>query len=201
MLPRKLEKMKKLEGYLKNLHHNPPKTGINRDPKSKEFLKNFWDYHIWPVMEESSRMSIQYGGDEDIIWIGAMMHDVGLVYKRKNHDILGAKIAHEILLKRGFDKKTAEKVRNIVLRHRCKKEKPETVEEKIVTTADAIAHFSPAYYLGLAVVANEDYQDLMENNFKKLVSDFENKIFFPGEKRKFKKVVGEFKKVFSKRKK
>ena len=193
---KQLEKLKKLEEYVKNLHYNPPKNKLNDNLRRREFLKNLWDYHVWPVMEASCKMSIEYGGDEDIIWLGAIMHDIGLIYTRKNHDISGGKLAYEILIKQGFGKKTAEKVRDIVLRHRCRREKPETVEEKIVTTADAIAHFAPAYYLGLAAIANEDYRGLMADNFKKLVSDYENKVFFPAEKIKLKKAAGEFKKVF-----
>jgi len=198
---KQLEKLKKLEEYVKKLHYNPPKNKINGNARRQEFLKNMWDYHVWPVMESSCKMSIKYGGDEDIIWIGAMLHDVGLIYARKNHDISGAKKVYAILIKQGFDKKTANKVKNIVLCHRCKKIMPETVEEKIITTADAIAHFSPAYYLGLAAIANEDYRGLMANNFEKLVSDYEHKVFFPAEKRKLRKSANEFKKVFMKKSK
>lgn len=194
----KLEKVKKLEEYVKKLYYSPPKNKLNSNAMRREFLKNLWDYHVWPVMESSCKMSIKYGGDENIIWLGAMMHDVGLAYARKNHDVLGSKLAHGILIKRGFDKKTAEKVSKIVLCHRCRGRNPETVEEKIVTTADAIAHFSPAYYLGLATVANEDYRGLMASSFKKLVSDYENKVFFPAEKKKLKKAADEFKKFFMK---
>lgn len=195
------KKLKKLEQDLKELHYNPPKSGINRNPKRREFLRNFWDYHIMPVLEESRRMAKKYKGDENLVCIGAVVHDVGLIYSKKNHDVVGAKKVFDILLNHSFSKDTVAKASNIILCHRCKTKFPKTLEEKIVITADAIAHFSPAYYLGLAVIANEDYKGMMRNNFEKLIRDFERKIFFVPEKRKFKKVVGEFKKVFAKKRK
>ncbi|PJA86851.1 MAG: hypothetical protein CO141_02540 [Candidatus Moranbacteria bacterium CG_4_9_14_3_um_filter_42_9] len=189
-------KIKQLEKAIKNIHYNPPKTGINADPKRREFLKNFWDYHVMTVAEASQKMAVKYGGDKDIIYIGAIMHDIGLVYSKQKHDLVGAVKAYNLLVKKGFGKKMARAASNIALCHRCKEEFPKTVEEKIVASADAIAHFSPAYYLGLAVIANEDYKDLAKNNLKKLIKDYNNKIFFEAEKKKFKKVVKAFKKIF-----
>lgn len=192
-------KIKNLEMAIKKLHHDPPKTGINADPRRREFLKNFWDYHVVTVIEASQKMAVKYGGDKDIAYIGALMHDIGFIYSMKNHDVVGAAKAYDILSKKGFSKKIARAVSNIALCHRCKAELPETIEEKIVATADAIAHFSPAYYLGLAVIANEDYKDLAKNNLKKLIKDYNNKIFFEAEKKKFKRVAKAFKKIFRKK--
>ena len=189
-------KIKELEKELKKLHFNPPKTGINADPRRREFLKNFWDYHVMTVAETSQKMAAKYGGDKDIIYIGAIMHDIGFLYSKQKHDVVGAVKSYNMLVKKGFSKKISRAVSNIALCHRCKAELPKTMEEKIVTSADAIAHFSPAYYLGLAVIANEDYKDLAKNNLKKLIKDYNHKIFFEAEKKKFKKAVKAFKKIF-----
>lgn len=189
-------KIKELEKELKKLYYNPPKSKLNAEPRRREFLKNFWTYHVMPVAETSRKMAIKYGGDKDIVHIGALMHDIGFIYSKQKHDVVGAVKAYNLLVKKGFSQKMARAVSNIALCHRCKQEFPETIEEKIVASADAIAHFSPAYYLGLSVIANEDYKDLVKNNFKKLIKDFDNKIFFELEKKKFKKVVKAFKKIF-----
>jgi len=190
------EKIKSLEKAVRKLHYSPPKTGLNSEPRRKEFLKNFWEYHILSVVEASRIMAEKYKADKEIVHIGALMHDIGSIYSKKDHDIVGAPRAYSILMKRGFGKKMAKAVSEIALCHRCKQRNPETLEEKIVATADAIAHFSPAYYLGLSFIANEDYKGLAKNNFKKLIKDYNNKIFFEAEKKKFKKVVKAFKKIF-----
>lgn len=195
----KTDKIKELEKAIKKLHYDPPKTGVNSDPRRREFLKNFWEYHIVTVMEASQKMAAKYGGDKDIVRIGALMHDVGSIYSEKDHDIVGAPKVYSILMKRGFGKKMAKAASEIAFCHRCKQRYPETLEEKIVATADAIAHFSPAYYLGLSVIANEDYKGLAKDNFRKLIKDYNNKIFFDSEKKKFKKVVKAFKKIFRER--
>ena len=188
--------IKNLEKKIKDLYYNPPKIKSNADPKRKEFLKNFWDYHVAKVMEESMKMAEKYGGDKEVVYIGAMMHDVGFIYSKTRHSVVGAVKAYSILLKNKFGKKIAREVSNIALTHQCKHEFPNTIEEKIVATADAIAHFSPAYYLGLSVIAKEDYKDLAKKNFLKLIKDYDNKIFFETERKKFKRVMKSFKKIF-----
>lgn len=189
-------KIKNLEKKLKKMHYDPPKTGINAHPEHREFLKNFWDYHVAVVVENSDRMAKKEKADKDIVHVGALMHDIGFFYSRKNHDLAGAPVVYQMLVKEKFDKKFARAVSNIAFCHRCKRIKPKTLEEKIVVTSDAIAHFSPAYYLGLSVIANEDYRGLTKNNLKKLIKDFNDKIFFETEKKKFKKAVKAFKKIF-----
>ncbi|HEX7586314.1 MAG TPA: HD domain-containing protein, partial [Patescibacteria group bacterium] len=128
-------KIKNLEKELKKLHYNPSKSGINANPRRREFLKNFWDYHVMQVLEASQKMAAKYGGDKDIVHIGALTHDIGFIYSKQKHDVVGAVKAYNLLVKNGFSKKMARTVSNIVLCHRCKEEFPKTIEEKIVASA------------------------------------------------------------------
>jgi len=189
------QQIEKISKKVKKLFYNPPKK--NMDAVERKLLQDFWDFHIVPVVKESRKMAKKYKADENIVWLGALLHDVSLTEDRKNHDEMSAKKAYEMMVKEGFDKKTAERVKNIALRHRCRKYHPKTLEEKIVTTADALNHFLPSFYLGIAVVASEEYALMMRKNIEKLERDYQHKIFFKDEQRLVKKRLADFKRWFA----
>lgn len=161
-----------------------------------ELLKNFWLHHVLPVLDYSLEMAEQYDADREVTYLGALLHDIALAFDSEPHDELGAVDAKEFLLMHGYDQEVADKVSDIVLRHRCKKFVPQTLEEKIVASADAMAHFLPSYYLGIALVAKEDYPGLVNNTLSKLERDYERKIFFDDEKRKLRERMRDFRKWF-----
>lgn len=190
-----------MEGEIRNLYFYPPKNkeSVFADDK-RELLKNFWEFHVQPVIKYSLEMADKYGADKEVVWLGAMLHDIGILYNGANHDESGAKKADEILRKEGFDKETIHKVSGIVLKHRVKKYPPESLEEKVVATADAMSHFLPSYYLGIAIIAKDDYAGIIENNFLKLEKDYRKKMFFEDEKKQFDERVAEFNRWFGKMK-
>ncbi|PIP26326.1 MAG: hypothetical protein CO140_00395 [Candidatus Moranbacteria bacterium CG_4_9_14_3_um_filter_40_7] len=102
------------------------------DAVEKKMLQDFWDHHIVSVVREARKLAKKYKANDEIVWLGALLHDVSLTIDRNHHDEKSAKIAYDMLIKEGFDKKTAQIVKNIALRHRCRKYKPQTLEEKIV---------------------------------------------------------------------
>ena len=189
------KKIKKLHNKVKKMYHSP-KNADRIEPYRKQMIRDFWDYHVKLVMADSRKLAKKYKADENICWLGALLHDISLIHSEKNHDELSAQEAGEILQKEGFSDETIEKVKNIALRHRVKKYLPQTKEEKIVATADALNHFMPSYYLGLAVIAGEEYNDLMRRNMAKLEHDFGRKIFFPAERKAVRQRLKDFKKWF-----
>jgi putative nucleotidyltransferase with HDIG domain len=190
-----IKKIQKLEREVKRMYCNPAK-GVTDDSVRRQMFQDFWTHHIAPVVAESKKLAKKYGGDPEVAWIGALLHDISLLDDDKLHDEMSAKKAQQMLIDRGFDKKLAEKVSNVALTHRVKKYTPKTLEEKIVTTADAMNHFMPSFYLGIAVIASAEYSDLMKKNMEKLERDYENKIFFADEKKQVKQRLKDFKRWF-----
>ncbi|MFA6974043.1 MAG: HD domain-containing protein [Parcubacteria group bacterium] len=189
------QQIEKLAKKIKKMYYSPEKSkGV--DEVKQKMLQDFWDHHIVPVTKEARRLAKKYKANEDLVWIGAMLHDISLIDDPKLHDEMSAIKAYDILIKEKFDKDVAEKVKNIALTHRCKKFIPKTKEEKIVATADALNHFLPSFYLGIAVVASEEYADTMKKNMQKLEKDYEHKIFFPAEKKLVKKRLADFQRWF-----
>jgi hypothetical protein len=74
---------------------------------------------------------------------------------------------------------------------------PETLEEKIVATADAMAHFFPDFHRsGGAQIAREDFAQIKLLDIEKLEREYSDKIFFEDEKEMFKQLMKDFRNSF-----
>jgi putative nucleotidyltransferase with HDIG domain len=178
------EKIQQLEEEIKNLHYNPTNSKHSfSDTETKEFYCWFWDIHIKPVVEYSKQMAEKYGADIEAVWVGAILHDIARLTEEEPHDEIGSQKAQAMLLEKGFDEDFAQKVKNIILRHRCRNYPPESLEEKIVASADAMAHFLPPFYLWIGKYSNKNFTQILEGNMHKIERDYNEKIFFKDEKK------------------
>ena len=186
-----IEKIQQIEEELKRLY-----CEADVDRERKDLLKGFWEHHIVPVVDLSKEMAQKYGAQSEVVWLGALFHDFALLDGSEPHDELGAIKTKDFLLERGFDEDFCQKVADVVLTHRCKKFMPQTLEQKIVATADAMAHFLPNFYLGIAVISKEDYAGIVYTSMTKLERDYEEKIFFEDEKKLLHERMNDFRKWF-----
>lgn len=175
--------IEKLEEEIRDLHYNSQITEHSfSDVEVKDFFNTFWDVHIKPVIEYSKQMAKKYDADLEAVWLGAMFHDIARLTDEEPHDEIGSERAYAMLLEKGFSKELAEKVKSIILTHRCRKYQPETLEQKIIASADAIAHFLPPFYLWVGRYSNKTFAEITEKNIRKIERDFNQKIFFEDEK-------------------
>jgi putative nucleotidyltransferase with HDIG domain len=178
------EKISQLEDEIRNLHYNPKQTKHSfSEADTSEFFNTFWDIHVKPVIVYSKQMAEKYKAEIEVVWLGALLHDIARLDDTEPHDEIGSEKAYALLLEKGFDQELAEKVKNVVLKHRCKKYAPESLEEKIVASADAMAHFLPPFYLWIAKYNNKTFAEITEGNLNKIGRDYNEKIFFEDEKK------------------
>ena len=178
------QKIIQLEEEIKNLHFNPQIAKHSfSDVETNEFFHNFWNIHIKPVIEYSKQMADKYNADKEAVWLGATLHDIARLTDEEPHDEIGSAKAYNLLIEKGFDKELAEKVKSIILTHRCRKYSPETVEQKIVASADAMAHFLPPFYLWIGKYSSKNFEGIVEGNLRKIERDYNEKIFFEDEKK------------------
>jgi putative nucleotidyltransferase with HDIG domain len=99
-------------------------------------------YHINPVVEIAHRMAIDLNADTQIVVIAAYLHDITKMFgERKNHHLIGAEYAGNFLTNYDINDEIIEKIKNCIKKHRGSSEfTRNTIEEKIVATADAVAH-------------------------------------------------------------
>jgi len=119
--------------------------------------------------------------DRDIVGLGVWFHDIGrLRGQDEGHDVYGAEEAKRVLDDKDFDSGKIEKVYAVCRSHRCKDVKPESLEAKILATADAMSHFTHSFYFRLFQFYKDElsFEEIKEKVRQKLERDFNDKIAF-----------------------
>ena len=165
-------------------------------------LQWFWKSHIVVVEECAKELATQEKANMEIVMLGVYLHDIAQIRKiddEEKHDIVGAVVAENIMRQYGYDILTIEKVKGLILAHRCKDRKPETLEEKILATADAVSHFRGDFYLYLLWQHDpkETLEASIQYDLEKMERDFREKIFFKSARKKITPAYEAFKFVFS----
>ncbi|MFQ6009551.1 MAG: HD domain-containing protein [Candidatus Aenigmatarchaeota archaeon] len=143
-----------------------------------------WKYHVIPVVKNSLKLAEIKNANREIVELAAYLHDIARAdlkeHSKKDHDIRGAEIAYAFLTDLGYPEETAEKVASCIRTHRGSNRElvPETIEAKILTTADAMSHFQcfPILFL----LTGEKFKDEPEKKLKwasdKIDGDWNEKI-------------------------
>ena len=113
-----------------------------KKPTSKYGYEPF-NFHFAQVAKYAEELADELGGDKEIIAISAWLHDIGsIIIGREDHHITGAKIAEKKLKELNYPQEKIELVKKCILNHRgSRQNNRETIEEKIVTEADAMNNF------------------------------------------------------------
>ena len=127
-------------------------------------IKDVVDY-IRRIMEKEYLCHIQfvriialdlckkYGGNKTIVELASLLHDIGKSVGDP-HEITGAKLSRKLLKEWGFDDDIVNKVSRCILRHNLRTELPETLDEKIVATADAASKIK--YMLAFSLLSKKE---------------------------------------------
>lgn len=191
------ENIEKIEKEIKELHLNPKQEKHSLSDKStKELFSSFWFFHVKPVIDYSKELAKKYNGNLETLWLAAIFHDISRLDDLEPHDEIGAEKAYNFLLQEGFNEKAAGEVRDIIFTHRCKIHKPQTLEQKILATADAVIHFKAPFYFWWEHISKSDLKKNFESGLKKVERDFNDKILFEEEKYAVKREYEVLKKWF-----
>ena len=104
---------------------------------------DFWEQHIKYVYKEAIELAKQYGANEEIVRIGALLHDIALIEKvgtRAEHNVKGKELAEKILKDFDCPEDILDRILGCILHHRSSKD-AENIEEICVADADVLAHF------------------------------------------------------------
>lgn len=121
------------------------------------FGKSAW-YHISTVVKHAKLLARKMNADEEVCELAALLHDYASVLNKEwypNHHIHSARLAEEILSRYNYPEEKIQAVTHAILTHRGSKAlERETLEAKIVASADAMAHFDEVnslFYLAFVV--------------------------------------------------
>lgn len=145
--------------------------------------KDFYNWHVLPVIKESMRLVENYGGDKDVVYAAALLHDIARLDNAEPHAMFSAAFAKKELFQKGFSQDFANKVGEAIVTHSCSNAKPQTLEQKIIATADALACFKSPIVLWLEKFSDKPFEKDLLDIKKLLEKNFNEKIFFLAEKK------------------
>lgn len=174
------ENFKKVRSDLMEIF--PPESD---DPRFR-YVKRTWIFpqHIDISVRFAKQMAIKYGADEEICALASLLHDAGLAYKRESADSIGheersVEYINMFLPKYGYADNVVKQVAVCALAT-----EPEmqinSLEEKIVRTADGLAHILSLHYFA-KVSFSPDWESGVRFLEKKVKKDWE-KICFDDER-------------------
>ncbi len=170
-----------------------------------ETMSWFLEAHVFKVLKNAEWLCEKFPeADQDMVRALVWLHDIIYftdISKIDAHAGLGAVKAREMMAEIGISGTKAEIIFEAIASHSCKGDKlPTSLEGKILATADAMAHFSPDFYLSLLIEGKQEKQSVAEFKqfaLQKLERDFNGKkIFFEFAREKVRDTYEIMKKYF-----
>lgn len=129
------------------------------EKRENKFGYAAWTHHVSSVVKYSKLLAKKMDADEEITETAALLHDYASILDQDwyaEHHIHGTRLAEEILREYNYPEDRIEKVKHCIYAHRASKNIPrETVEAKIVASADGMAHFDNVSSLLHLVFVND----------------------------------------------
>jgi len=119
------------------------KRTVKERCENSRFYSHTAGEHSLDVAEKAELLAERVGANIEICWLGGLLHDIGAVTQGpENHHKTGAEMAGKILTELGYSEDILKAVQYCIFVHRGSVEgKRETIEAKVVASADAISHF------------------------------------------------------------
>lgn len=158
----------------------------------------FFDEHLLGVEKNAKfLLSNLPEADDEVVMLGVWLHDLQRIRAIKgDHQKVGAKEAEKELIKFAYKKELIDKVKKIILSHSCTSVLPDTLEGKVLASADAMSHYYNDFYLRIATLGERDLDDFKEWALEKLSRDYSIKISFDFAKERIKKRHDFLRKLF-----
>ncbi|MDR1692836.1 MAG: HD domain-containing protein [Oscillospiraceae bacterium] len=114
--------------------------------KNEKFgFYDYWNDHIKRVVHHTAVLAKEYGADEEIAALAALLHDVSMPAEfgdRGEHHRFSAKMTETLLGGLRYPPDRIQRVRDCVFNHpNSNRHLRTTIEETCIADADALAHF------------------------------------------------------------
>lgn len=144
-----------------------------------------WTFHIQGVVKYTKLLAKEFNVDEEALEIAAWLHDITKIRKLpKKHHVTGAEEATKILESLGYPKEKIKLIHDCILTHSSDLDYPaKTVEEKILSSADAMSHYDNL--LDLAIYHHQkgtSLEVIKQKVLKKFKENWQNKLMSEAKK-------------------
>lgn len=160
---------------------------------SEKFMARWlWQNHVQIVAQNALELAARHSANADYVYAGALLHDLADIWMERTDagfEAMSRSEAEKILKKSGFDNSEIAMILGQVIEpHSCYPgNMPQTLEGKILATADAFAHINTTFYYDFKKMGypkNVQPEDFKKWVQAKLERDYHLKIFCD-EERKF----------------
>jgi putative nucleotidyltransferase with HDIG domain len=144
------------------------------------------DNHVFVVADYAGTLAKTYGANEELARAAALLHDIADVRMKrtnKSHKEESLRMARELMQKLDYSEDEIKLVVDDAIRyHSCHgDERPESVEGKVLATADSLAHLKTDFYLfAMWALGRRGMtpDEIKQWTLEKLERDLQVKIFF-----------------------
>jgi len=148
----------------------------------KDYYSEFsYDYHIKVVVQYALVLAEKVGADKEIVELAALLHDIGKKeFGNNDHHLTSAEEARKVLNKLDFPNDKIESIAHCIESHRGKNVEPETIEARVIMSADAMSHYDTFPWFFFDVKDNEkDVKERLIWTKSKFERNWNKKIALP----------------------
>ncbi len=136
---------------IENLKTEVKKLYEAQNPNRADWSDWLYANHVFLVADYAQHLSKKLGVENDLAVAAAILHDIAdAVIRREDpeHEVKNVEIAKELLVKTGFNENEIKIIVDDGLYfHGCHdNERPQTIEGKILATADGVVHLNSDFY-------------------------------------------------------
>jgi len=124
----------------------------SKNPNRADWADWLYEKHVFVVADKAKELAVRFDVNMELAEAAGMLHDIADVKMSRfdpAHEEESEQIAQELLEESDFHKEEVSIIVEDAIRyHSCNDGKvPNSLEGKIVATADAVAHLSSDFYL------------------------------------------------------
>jgi len=170
------------------------KNSIIDEVKQSKYLDDwFYTDHLLEVEKQANWLCDLYqNADREAVLLSVWLHDIGRIEKGidDGHEGYGYTRALELLPAYGYEDQVVKLVAKACQTHRADGIIPESLEGKILATADALSHFFHQIYFRVFehFRKTKSFEEAIDIVRKKLDRDYNQKLFFPEAQEKIEKI-------------
>ena len=155
------------------------------NPNRADWADWLLDNHVLIVAANASDLAKRFGANEELARAAALLHDIADTQARrsdKNHAVISLQIARQLMEEAGYIEEEIKLVVDDAIRyHSCHNgEHPNSLEGKILSTADSLAHLKTGFYIFTTWALSKEMtlDEIKTWTLGKIERDLHNKIFF-----------------------
>lgn len=190
---------------IENLEQSVGELYAAHSPERADWADWLGENHVFLVANNATELAQRYGANEELARAGALLHDIADTKMSRfapEHEETSLAIARELMHQAGFTEDEIKLTVDDAIRyHSCHDgHVPESIEGKVLATADSKAHLLSDFYLFATWAMGKESKSLEEVKryvLKKIERDFHDKIQFDEVREECRVAYGSLKALFS----